>query len=80
MANVAKPLTVPYTSSVREFKLTRWNCPNGWPVAVNDPLCELETEKATVDLPSPHAGILRQRASVGQVVHSGDEIGQIEPF
>ena len=36
----------------------------GEPVAVNDPLVELETDKVTQEVPSPAAGVLAEIAAV----------------
>ncbi len=42
--------------SVREAVLLKWHRSDGDVVAKDDPLCELETDKTNVDLPSPAAG------------------------
>jgi len=45
--------------SVTEAVITRWMKADGDVVAADEPLCELESDKATLELPSPAAGTLR---------------------
>src|SRR3954471_13227210 len=65
--------------SVTEAVLLRWIKPDGDAVAKDEPLAELETDKANVDLPSPAAGVLRHgkkpndSVKVGEVIGSGGE-------
>ena len=59
--------------------LVRWHRPDEATVAVGEPLCELETDKATVDVPAWAAGILRLLARIGDTVTVGDEIARIDP-
>ncbi len=49
-------------------------------VAVDDPLVALESEKATLEIPSPHAGVVASIAvSVGDKVSEGSPILSLEP-
>src|SRR4051812_41609587 len=64
--------------SVTEATLLRWRKKDGERVEVDEPLCELETDKANVDLPSPAAGILRVLKKEGDVVQIGEQVAQIE--
>jgi pyruvate dehydrogenase E2 component (dihydrolipoamide acetyltransferase) len=43
---------------MQEGKLLRWFKHEGEPVEEGEPLCEVETEKATVEVPSPQSGLL----------------------
>ena len=43
--------------SVREAVLIKWHKSDGDSVSKDEPLCELETDKANVDVPSPAAGV-----------------------
>ncbi|GGM11231.1 dihydrolipoamide acetyltransferase family protein [Deinococcus aerophilus] len=55
--------------SVVEGEILKWLVNEGDPVALEQPLCEVMTDKVTVELPSPVAGILKQRmANEGDVV------------
>jgi 2-oxoglutarate dehydrogenase E2 component (dihydrolipoamide succinyltransferase) len=65
--------------SVREAVLIRWHKRDGERVAADEPLCELETEKANVDVPSPGAGVLKRIAKEGATVKIGDTIATIDP-
>ena len=44
--------------SVTEATVATWFKAPGDPVAQDEMLCELETDKVTVEVPSPTAGIL----------------------
>src|SRR5262245_42778018 len=49
-------------------------------VAADEPVAELETDKVTVQLPSPVAGVLAAQAvPVGATVRVGDVIGSVQP-
>src|SRR5260370_9003557 len=45
---------------MQEGKVLRWFKSEGDRVQEGDPLCELETEKANVEVPAPEGGILSQ--------------------
>jgi 2-oxoglutarate dehydrogenase E2 component (dihydrolipoamide succinyltransferase) len=64
--------------SVTEAVLLRWLKQDGDVVKVDEPLCELETDKANVDLPSPAAGVLRQAKKAGDTVHVGETIARVD--
>ena len=58
---MAMELRVPALGeSVREATLGAWKHVEGDEVSVDEPLVEVESEKATVEVPSPGAGILRK--------------------
>jgi 2-oxoglutarate dehydrogenase E2 component (dihydrolipoamide succinyltransferase) len=64
--------------SVSEAVLLKWHKSDGETVALDEPLCELETDKANVDLPSPAAGVLKRTAAEGQTVHIGETIATLD--
>ena len=64
--------------SISEAVIARWLKQVGDAVAVDEPIAELETDKITVQLPSPVAGALsEQRAAVGATVKVGEIIGAV---
>jgi 2-oxoglutarate dehydrogenase E2 component (dihydrolipoamide succinyltransferase) len=63
--------------SVREAVLLKWHKSDGDTVEAADPIAELETDKANVDVPAPVAGIFKRSASEGQTLAVGSTIGQI---
>ncbi|HEY1859367.1 MAG TPA: 2-oxoglutarate dehydrogenase complex dihydrolipoyllysine-residue succinyltransferase [Gemmataceae bacterium] len=65
--------------SITEGTIARWLKKDGDLVAVNDPLFELETEKATTEVPATVAGKLSIQVTEGQTVAIGSVIGRIEP-
>jgi 2-oxoglutarate dehydrogenase E2 component (dihydrolipoamide succinyltransferase) len=65
--------------SISEAVVARWLKQVGEQVAADEPIAELETDKITVQLPSPVAGALsEQRFAVGATVKVGDVIGQVD--
>lgn len=57
---------------LREAELVRWHVKVGDPVAVDAPIAEVETAKATVEIPSPYGGVVaRLHAAEGAVVEVG---------
>ena len=56
--------------SVTEATIATWFKKPGDAVAVDEMLCELETDKVTVEVPSPVAGVLSEI-----VAQSGDTVG-----
>jgi 2-oxoglutarate dehydrogenase E2 component (dihydrolipoamide succinyltransferase) len=65
--------------SVTEAVLLKWHKQDGQLVAQDEPLCELETDKANVDLPSPAAGVLTRSKKEGAKVRIGETIATIDP-
>src|SRR5262252_7338989 len=64
--------------SITEAVVARWLKSVGEPVAVDEPVAELETDKITVQLPSPAAGALaEQKVAVGATVKVGQVIGSV---
>jgi 2-oxoglutarate dehydrogenase E2 component (dihydrolipoamide succinyltransferase) len=64
--------------SVREAVLIKWHKNDGDTVAAAEPLAELETDKANVDVPAPTAGVLRRVTKEGDTVKIGQTIAKIE--
>ncbi|HEY6037314.1 MAG TPA: biotin/lipoyl-containing protein, partial [Kofleriaceae bacterium] len=65
--------------SISEAVVSRWLKNVGDAVTVDEPVAELETDKITVQLPSPVAGALsEQRFAAGATVKVGDVIGAVE--
>ncbi len=64
--------------SITEAVVTRWLKADGESVAADEPLCELESDKATLELPSPAAGTLRIAKEAGSTVRVGEVIARIE--
>jgi 2-oxoglutarate dehydrogenase E2 component (dihydrolipoamide succinyltransferase) len=64
--------------SVTEATIGRWFKKAGDPVAVDEPLVELETDKVTIEVPAPSAGTLGEiTAKDGETVAVGALLGQI---
>lgn len=64
--------------SVTEATIGRWFKKAGEAVAVDEPLVELETDKVTVEVPSPVAGVLSEIAAKnGDTVAVGALLGSI---
>jgi len=65
--------------SVTEGTIAQWLKQPGEAVAVDEPICSLETDKVAVDVPSPVAGVMSQHlASVGDNVEVGAAIAIVE--
>jgi 2-oxoglutarate dehydrogenase E2 component (dihydrolipoamide succinyltransferase) len=65
--------------SVTEGTIAEWLKQPGDAVAVDEPICSLETDKVAVDVPSPVAGVMSEhRASVGDNVEVGAVIAVVE--
>ncbi|MFL0671856.1 MAG: 2-oxoglutarate dehydrogenase complex dihydrolipoyllysine-residue succinyltransferase [Erythrobacter sp.] len=65
--------------SVTEGTIAQWLKQPGEAVAVDEPICSLETDKVAVDVPSPVAGVMSQHlAGVGDNVEVGAVIAIVE--
>src|SRR3954451_20200925 len=67
--------------SVREATLGAWKRAEGDHVEADEPLVEVESEKATLEVPSPGAGVLRKilrqagdTAAVGEVIGEREQV------
>src|SRR5215510_3070234 len=64
--------------SVTEATIGRWFKKAGEAVAVDEPLVELETDKVTIEVPAPSAGVLGEIAAKdGDTVAVGALLGMI---
>ena len=64
--------------SVTEVTIASWSKKDGDQVALDEVLCELESDKATFELPAEAAGILRIMAQDGETLPIGALIAKIE--
>ncbi len=65
--------------SVTEATIGEWLKQPGDPVALDEPIASLETDKVAVEVPSPVAGVMGQQvAAVGETVNVGATIATIE--
>jgi 2-oxoglutarate dehydrogenase E2 component (dihydrolipoamide succinyltransferase) len=65
--------------SVTEATIGKWFKHPGDAVAVDEPLVELETDKVTIEVPAPAAGVLSEIAAKdGETVAVGAVLGQIK--
>ena len=67
----------PLGESVSEAVIAKWLKEDGAAVKTDEPVCELETDKANVELPSPGNGVLRHTAKAGDTVKIGDVVAEI---
>lgn len=63
--------------TMEEGFLESWLCEPGTQVALGQPICEVETEKLTVAVESPYAGVLLRRIEPGSTVPVGEPIAII---
>ncbi|MBM3882267.1 MAG: 2-oxoglutarate dehydrogenase complex dihydrolipoyllysine-residue succinyltransferase [Verrucomicrobia bacterium] len=80
MSATSLELKVPAVGeSITEVEVGDWLKQEGDPIAPDEPVVVLETDKATVEIPSPIAGRLTQILKPkGQRVQVGDTLAQIE--
>ncbi len=65
---------------IAEGKVVRWLVAEGVQVKEDDPLVEILTDKANVEIPSPMTGtVLKILATPGQIVKVGELLALIEP-
>ncbi|MBM4245252.1 MAG: dihydrolipoamide succinyltransferase, partial [Deltaproteobacteria bacterium] len=65
--------------SVSEAVIGRWIRQDGEVVGVDEPILELESDKANMDLAAEHAGRLKVLKKAGDTVNVGDLVATIEP-
>lgn len=77
---MAQEIRVPTLGeSVTEATVGQWFKSKGEAIAVDEPLVELETDKVTVEVPSPVSGVLGEvLINVGDTVEVGALLGTIE--
>ncbi len=65
-------------SGLQEGQIVNWLVSVGQEVTTSDDLCEIETEKAVIEIPMPYAGtVLELRAAAGDMVQVGSVIAVI---
>ncbi|MBI3407072.1 MAG: 2-oxoglutarate dehydrogenase complex dihydrolipoyllysine-residue succinyltransferase [Planctomycetes bacterium] len=64
--------------SITEGTIARWLKKDGATVRLDEPILELETEKATQEIPAPAAGVLRISVGEGKTVAIGAVVATIE--
>src|SRR5439155_9626358 len=64
--------------SITEGTISRWLKKDGDAVRADEPVVEIETEKATTEVSAPQAGTLRITVPEGQTVAVGAVVGRIE--
>ncbi len=65
--------------SIVEAQIAKWLKRDGETVRRDEPLCEVETDKITLELNAEADGVLSIRAREGETVRIGAVIGTIEP-
>jgi 2-oxoglutarate dehydrogenase E2 component (dihydrolipoamide succinyltransferase) len=68
----------PLGESVTQAILLKWHTPDGAQVKVDQPLCELETDKANADIEALAAGVIRHVKKEGDTVGVGEVIARID--
>lgn len=68
----------PLGESVTQAILVAWHKADGEMVAIDEPICELETDKANVDVPARAAGVLHRMKEEGETVNVGEVIARID--
>lgn len=64
--------------SVSEVTLSSWLVEDGATVAMDEPICEFESDKATLELPAEQGGVLTRVAKEGDDLKIGDLVAYIE--
>ena len=65
--------------SITEVLIANWLAQAGQPVELDAPVAELESDKATVELPAPAAGVLTKILKpAGEMAQVGEVIGQLD--
>lgn len=64
---------------LEEATIVRWHVAVGEPVALNQPLCTVETAKAEVDIPSPYEGtIVELGGASGETLSVGSLLARVD--
>jgi len=64
--------------SINEVTLSQWLKPNGSIINLDDPICEFESDKATLEFPAEAAGKQIYAAEEGQDLKIGDLVARID--
>ncbi len=74
-----KELLLPDIGDFDSVEIIEMHVKAGDTVEAEDPILTLESDKATMDIPSPYAGTIKQLAvKVGDKVSEGDKLGTID--
>jgi 2-oxoglutarate dehydrogenase E2 component (dihydrolipoamide succinyltransferase) len=77
---MATPIAVPpLGESVTHAVLVKWLKGEGDYVRVDEPICELETDKANTELPARISGVLHRLRHEGDKLAVGEVVASIEP-
>ena len=77
---MAVAVTVPAAGdAVTEGRIAKWLVSSGASVKADQILFELETDKLTVEVPAPAAGVLTISKPAGETVAVGSTVGSIDP-
>src|SRR6185503_19041194 len=68
----------PLGESVKQAILVAWHKKDGETVTTDEPICELETDKANVDVPAKTSGVLHPLKEAGETVNVGEVIARID--
>lgn len=66
------------SQSVEEAELIEWHVESGALVSEGQEIVQLELDKVTIAVEAPAAGVLRQLAEIGSLVHPGDVLATID--
>ena len=73
------PIVMPQQGLVEEIVVVEWLRPDGSEVAAGEPIVQVETEKAQIEVVAPAAGTLRIAVQAGPDVIPVDTVlGEIE--
>jgi pyruvate/2-oxoglutarate dehydrogenase complex dihydrolipoamide acyltransferase (E2) component len=76
---MATPVVIPRLGmTMTEATLAEWVVADGDPVQAGDVLYRLETDKVETDCEATASGVVRHKASPGEVYAVGTVIGEIE--
>lgn len=76
---MSKTMKVPQVGeSITEVTIAQWLKKDGDEVALDEIICELESDKATFEVPAEAAGILRIKVQEGETIEIGAVICDIE--
>ncbi|MCB9077103.1 MAG: 2-oxo acid dehydrogenase subunit E2 [Anaerolineaceae bacterium] len=65
---------------IHEAEIVNWRVDVGDTISVNQPLLEVQTDKALVEIPAPVAGTIKDiRIKSGSMAHLGDVLVSIQP-
>ncbi|MBD3166106.1 2-oxo acid dehydrogenase subunit E2, partial [bacterium] len=64
---------------IHEGELLKWYVGVDDEIGEDDPLCDVETDKAAVTIPSPRGGkVVKLKGDVGDTLHTGEVIAVID--